>query len=288
LSLFCLGLDESHPSNQPSSDYSTPDAEPVIGAPCYYQHSGLDLNNQDLRPQSQLTDSREEFFQTIDLPTSYSIKKGLSRRCRCLVREPFVGGLEDGWDYQPRINSRTPYHPYIRVLKNPYRKRMPAVKFEPDASKLQTRLIHEGGDPGAIKLLINVFPEGVNLSALTRQKTAEEVASQTFGQGPGQVFLGFLETVQIEQNWGGDATFRYRCRLCPDIAKTTSWKHERDVLRHLRKHHFGLANECELWCVNPDSCISLSDCYAEFSGKRVYTTGEMRSHRCVPTKKSHC
>ena len=229
----------------------------MIGTPCYYQHSGLDLDSQDLRPQSRLAGSRQEFFQEIDLPTPcYSIDKGLSERLRCLVREPFVGSLEDGPDYKPRINSRTPYHPYIRVLKNPCRKRMPGAKFEPDASKLQQRLTHEGGDPEATKLLTEIFSEGVNLSALTRQMTAEEVASQTFGQGPGQVFLGFLETIQTEQNWGEDVAFRYRCRLCPDIAKTTSWKHERDVLRHLRKHHFGLANECEQWCVNLYSFIS--------------------------------
>jgi hypothetical protein len=164
---------------------------------------------------------------------------------------------------------------------------MPAVQFETDLSKLQQRLSYEGGDPEAIRLVSKVFSEGVKLSALTRQKTAEEVASQTFGPGPGQVFLGFLETIHMDQSWVEDVAFRYRCRLCPDFAKTTSWKHERDVLRHLRKHHFGLANECEQWYVNPYMCISLSDCYAEFSGKRVYTTGEMRSHRCVLAKQSH-
>ena len=268
-----MGLDESHLS---SSYCSIPDAEPIIGAPCYYQHSGLDLDSQD----------RQEISQVIDFPAPYYSAESV--RCRCLVREPLVGGLEDGWDYKPRINSRTRYHPYIRALKNPYyRRRMPAVEFEPDASKVKQRLIHEGGDPEAIKLLTKIFSEGVSLSALTRQMTAEEVASQTFGQGPGQVYLVFLETIQIERGGGEDVMFRYRCRLCPDSAKTTTWKHERDVLRHLRKHHFGLADECDQWCVNPYSCIPLSDRYAEFSKKRVYTTGEMTSHRCVLTKQSH-
>jgi hypothetical protein len=163
---------------------------------------------------------------------------------------------------------------------------MPAVKFEQDVSKLQQRCSRDGGDPDAIAFIGTVFRDGVSLSALTRQKTAEEVASLAFGQGPGQVYLGFLEIIQMEQS--GDVGFRYRCRLCPASAIATSWKHERDVLRHLRKHHFGLANNCKKWCVNPYMYISVSDCYAGFSEKWVYTTGEMKSHRCVPTKESHC
>ena len=214
-------------------------------------------------------------------------ESGLSERYRCLVPEHLVGSHEDGAGYKPRMNSKTPYHPYIRVPRNPHRKRMPAVEFESDASKLQQRCSRDGGDPEAMRLVSKVFSEGVSLSALLRQKTAEEVASQAFGQGPGQVYLGFLETIQLEISGGEGVGLRYRCRLCPDFAKATSWKHERDVLRHLRKHHFGLANECEQWCVNPYTCISLSDCYAGFSGKWVYTTGEMRSHRCVLTKQSH-
>ena len=259
----------------------------MIGSPCNCQHFGFDLGTQDLRPQSRLAGSRQEFLQAVDLPTPYhSIDSGLSKHYRYLVPEPLVGSHEDGSDYKLRMNSRTPYHPYNRVPRNPHRKRMPAVGFESDVSKLQQRLLREGGDPEAIRLLREVFSEGVSLSALIRQKTAEEVASQAFGQGPGQVYLGFLETIQLELSGGEGVGFRYRCRLCPDFAKTASWKHERDVLRHLRKLHFGLANECEKWCVNPYTCISLSDCYAVFSGKWVYTTGEMRSHRCVLTKQS--
>ena len=261
---------------------------PVTGVPCYCQRSGLDLENQDLRPQSRLTDSRQEALQPIDLLAPYySVERGRSEHYQCLVREPCIDSLEDGSDYKPRMSSRTPYHPYIRVVKNPHRKRMPPVTYEPDFSKLQQRCSREGGDPDAIRLISKVFSEGVNLSALTRQKTAEEVACQVFGEGPGQVYLGFLEMIQMEQGASENGGFRYRCRLCPDFAKATSWKHERDVLRHLRKHHFGLANECEQWYVNPYTYTSLSDCYAVFSGKWVYTTGEMRSHRCVLTKPSH-
>ena len=141
------------------------------------------------------------------------------------------------------------------MLKKPHRKRMPAVEYEPDTSRLQQRCSREGGDPDAISLISIIFAEGVNLSALRRQKTAEEVACQVFGEGPGQVYLGFLETIRMEQGEGEDGEFRYRCRLCPYFAKAASWKHERDVLRHLRKHHFGLADECEHWCVNPYAYI---------------------------------
>jgi len=161
---------------------------------------------------------------------------------------------------------------------------MPAVKYEPDASKLQQRCSRDGGDPIAIRLISMVFSEGVTLSALTRQMTAEEVASQAFGQGPGQVYLGFLETIHVEENGDECGGFRYRCRLCPSYSKTASWKHERDVLRHLRKHHFGLAKECEQWCVGPYVYFMISDCYAAFSGKRVFTTSEMKAHRCILPK----
>ncbi len=225
---------------------------PVTGVPCYYQHSGLNLDNQALHPQSQLANSGQEFLQAIDLPDPYySAERGRSEYYQCLAREPCIGNPEVGYDYKPQMGSRTLYHPYIRVLKNPHRKRMPAVKYEPDALKLQQRCSQEGGDPNAIRLISKVFAEGVNLSALTRQKSAEEVACQVFGEGPGQVYLGFLETIQMGQGGGEDGGFRYRCRLCPDFARAASWKHERDVLRHLRKHHFGLANECKQWCVNP-------------------------------------
>jgi len=165
--------------------------------------------------------------------------------------EPRIGNPEDPSIYEPRMNSKTQYHPYVRGQTCPRRKRMPAVKHEPDASKLQQRCSRDGGDPNAIRLISKVFSEAVTLSALTRQKTAEEVASQAFGQGPGQVYLGFLETIHVDENGDEYGGFRYRCRLCPSYSKAASWKHERDVLRHLRKHHFGLAKECEQWCVGP-------------------------------------
>lgn len=230
---------------------------PVTGIPWYFQHSGLNLDNQDVHPQSRFADSTQNFLQAFDLPDPYySVERGRSERHRGLVHEPRIGSLEDCPDYKPRISSRDLYHPYIRILKKPHRKRMPAVKYEPDASKLQQRCSWEGGDPDAIKLISKVFAEGVKLSALTRQKTAEEVACRVFGEGPGQVYLGFLETMQMGQGGGEDGELRYYCRLCPDFAKAASWKHERDVLRHLRKHHFGLASECEQWCVNPYTYIS--------------------------------
>lgn len=163
---------------------------------------------------------------------------------------------------------------------------MPAVKYESDPSKLQQRCSRDGGDSDAIESISKVFSKGVTLSALTRQKTAEEVVSQAFGQGPGQVYLGFLETIQTGKCRDEKVEFRYRCRLCPGYAEAASWKHERDVLRHLRKHHFGLANECEKWYVNSYMHNLASDCYAGFSGKRGYTTSEMRNHRCVLTKRS--
>jgi hypothetical protein len=178
----------------------------------------------------------------------HSVERGRSEHIhRRLFEERRSSSLEDGSDCDPRMKLR--HHPYNREPRR--RTRMPAVKLEPDASKLRQRCSRDGGDPEAIELIPRIFSGGVTLSALTRQRTAEEVASGTFGQGPGQVYLILLGTVPTEQSGSGTIGFRYRCRLCPDSAKVTTWKHERDVLRHLRKYHFGLANKCERWCVSP-------------------------------------
>jgi hypothetical protein len=129
--------------------------------------------------------------------------------------------------------------------RHSWRKRMPAVTYESDPLKLQDRLLRDGGDPDVVARIPMVFSAGVNLKALTRLRTAEEVASQTFGKGPGPVYLVFLEV--LPDRSGGYEQLRYGCRLCSSWDDGCSWKNQRDVLRHLRRQHFGVGDRCDTW-----------------------------------------
>jgi len=124
----------------------------------------------------------------------------------------------------------------------PYRrpqKKRPAVDFEPDVKKLQHRCKEGGAEGQAVLLIEKVFVDKVDISSLTRRMSAKEFGSREFGGELGQVYVGFL---RAERN------ARYTCRLCP-TGTEMSWKHRRDVLRHLRREHFGLADKCDDWCV---------------------------------------
>jgi len=124
--------------------------------------------------------------------------------------------------------------------------RLPAAPHELNIRKLQQRLILEGGDLGAIKLVERVFSKGVTMEALTRRLTREEAALHTFGYRAGPLYLAFLEPIEKAN---GALPCRYQCRLCPNDGKVLTWKHHRDVLRHLRKEHFGLGEKCRAWYV---------------------------------------
>ena len=119
------------------------------------------------------------------------------------------------------------------------------MTYEPDPLKLQDRCRREGGDPDAVAIIPKVFSEGVNLKALTRLRTGEEVASRTFGKGPGPVYLVFLDALPDRNGRYGQP--RYRCRLCSSWGEGYSWKNQRDVLRHLRRQHFGVGDRCDTW-----------------------------------------
>jgi len=142
-----------------------------------------------------------------------------------------------------KLSPRPRIHP---VLENhSWRKRMPAKSCEPDPLKLQDRCRREGGDPDVVAMIPKVFSKGVDLKALTRLRTAEEVASRTFGKGPGPVYLVFLEVLPDQGGRYGQP--RYGCRLCSSLGEGYSWKNQRDVLRHLRRQHFGVGDRCDTW-----------------------------------------
>jgi hypothetical protein len=135
--------------------------------------------------------------------------------------------------------DRRPTSPSLLRYRRP-QKKQPAATFEPDVKNLQTRCRVAGVDEQAILLIKRVFVDEVKLSSLTRKLSSKELASHQFGSESGQVYVCFLRAER-------DA--RYTCKLCPRNADM-SWKHRRDVLRHLRREHFGLADKCNHWCVS--------------------------------------
>ena len=142
----------------------------------------------------------------------------------------------------PTRNSRTDRRqaPYQRPTPAP-RKAKP-ITYQGNLLLLQQRCRRQGADEGAIELLGKVFIGGVGLAPLTRLLTNAEAETKEFGIETGMIYTAFLEY----SNEGGDVVPRFVCRLCHS---EQTWKHHKDVLRHLRRDHFGLADVCNQWYV---------------------------------------
>jgi hypothetical protein len=162
------------------------------------------------------------------------------------VHSPSGNASVDNSRHQVSRDTHHPYHSSMTLL-NRRKARQPAAIFEPNVTALQERLRREGGDLDAVTLVERVFPDGVSLEALTRRQTREETTQQVFGQSGGPVYLAFLETLPLNERDTGALGTRFRCRLCPINADALSWKHHRDVLRHLKRDHFGLRDTCAQW-----------------------------------------
>ena len=117
--------------------------------------------------------------------------------------------------------------------------------------RLQQRCRRQGADEGAIGCLGKVFTNEVSLKALTRPLTDAEVEKKEFGVETGRVYIAFLESIDEEEE--GVGTY-YVCRLCHS---EQIWRHHKDVLRHLRRDHFGLADVCNQWYVSGRSLTLL-------------------------------
>jgi len=118
--------------------------------------------------------------------------------------------------------------------------REPAVKFEPDAIKLQASCKRHRGSSFAVDWIVVVFKHGVTKEALLRPLDSNEVDQMDFPGGfePRWAYDGFIFKI-------GD---RYECGMCKE-GKETHWKNKKDAPRHLRKFHFGLGDQCRIWCV---------------------------------------
>ena len=166
--------------------------------------------------------------------------------------------------------SKVTTHPYTKMS---FRKRpRPAAEYTPDIQLVQARCLAEGGEPEAVNLLPSIFTDDISAKALTRRMTRDEAHEYNHG-APGQIFLVALRV---------DEDKRYHCRLCAINANERGWGRAKDVLRHLKRDHFGLGTRCDRWLVliyptRWKKCLLV----AFDSGKIAYTASELTRHRCV-------
>jgi len=133
--------------------------------------------------------------------------------------------------------------------------RKPAAEHQPDPIELEALCRVRGGAEFACQWIPIAFKGGVTLKSLLRRPKLTEIESMNFQGGfePYLAYDGFLHM----------ADDVFECCLCA-AGKRVWWKNKKDAVRHFRKFHFGLA----------DQCIA---CH-----KNIYSTGEMNSHRCAP------
>lgn len=112
------------------------------------------------------------------------------------------------------------------------------VTFESNLERLQHRCREQGAEERAVQLLGWIFADEVSLEALTRRRSYRDLATNGLEVQSGKVYTALLEHRDVDN--------RYVCRLC-DSGK--SWKRAKEVLRHLRRDHFGFSDDCDQWYV---------------------------------------
>lgn len=131
------------------------------------------------------------------------------------------------------------------IRRGPYQRpveRKRPVKYEGNLQQLLLRCKGQGAEEGAIVRLGKIFATEINLKALTRSLTDSEVETKDLGVVTGKVYTALLRPTHE----GEDDPPRFTCRLCDS---EQSWKHIKDVVRHLRRDHIGLADVCGKWYV---------------------------------------
>ena len=127
----------------------------------------------------------------------------------------------------------------IRKVRDRPGKR-PAAEYEPDPLTLEALCQLRGGTEFACQWIPRVFNGGVTLEALLRRLELTEIESMNFqgGFAPCLAYDGFLQRAEDG----------FECCLCK-VGKRVWWRNKKDAVRHLRKFHFGLADQCITWCV---------------------------------------
>ena len=121
-----------------------------------------------------------------------------------------------------------------------YRKtRRPPAAYSRDVRVVATGCRADGGEEYAIALLPEIFSKGISEKALTRKMTRAEARKHHI-----HAFMPVYRMLLRNDDAG-----RFHCRLCAIGADQGGWKHAKDVLRHLKRDHFGLSNVCPRWLV---------------------------------------
>jgi hypothetical protein len=201
-----------------------PPTEPSSGDNHLSSHVPPPLAPATLTVSGQTPDSgakgSDSYIATNDKPTSPKRRIGPDRGDRA---------------YSSR-GSKPYQHP---ASSTPHKTR--AVKYEGNLDRLLERCRRQGADEGALAYMGKIFATVVSLEALMRPLTDTEVETEEFGITMGKVYTSLL---QFNDDEGVGP--RYTCRLC---YRNQTWKHSKDALRHLRRDHFGLADDCPKWWV---------------------------------------
>ena len=124
-----------------------------------------------------------------------------------------------------------------------YRKtRRPPAAYSPDIQVVAESCRTDGGEEHAIALLPDIFSGEVSERALTRKMTREEARKHRHHQSG-------ASTPVYRMLLHSDDAGRSHCRLCAVGANQNGWKNAKDVLRHLKRDHFGLVHVCPRWLV---------------------------------------
>ena len=181
--------------------------------------------------------------------------------------KPVSSNQQIGPDRGIRTHPRRESNPYQRPTPSVTRKTRP-VKHEDDLERLKQRCRKQGADEDAIGLLGKVFANEVSKKALTRALTDEEAETKELGIVTGKVYTAFLEPTDE----GEGVAPRYICRLCHS---DQTWKHAKDVVRHLKRDHLGLADTCNQWYAS-------SHCYHKAKPLILRFPGTAASKNSIP------
>ena len=132
--------------------------------------------------------------------------------------------------------------PYIRRTKTGRRAPVsaPPQAFEGDPDALASRLISEGADPD----VVDIIRRWIFVVTVTEQALKAPIESRELSLRHGGVRVNWQLLLQVTGAIPGEQS--YCCRLCP-LERRPEYKNEPDVLRHLKRDHFGLSATCQYW-----------------------------------------
>jgi hypothetical protein len=132
--------------------------------------------------------------------------------------------------------------PYVRRTKTGRRAPVsaPPQTFEGDPDTLASRLIDEGVDPD----VVDIIRRWIFVHKVTEQALKAPIESRDLSLKYGGVRVMWQLLLQEIEVTPGEPS--YCCRLCP-LVHRPEYKNATDVLRHLKRDHFGLSIACQYW-----------------------------------------